>query len=240
MAGIRTSVRIQMTTERRAVTDSRMVQRTTQKPMGHAPVLFGAMAIGVATLALVAWAIMRSGRTDGDDQRPLRIIATVPEFSLTERDGRTVTREDLLGTIWVADFIFTTCAGPCPMLTLRMRSLQQGIREFDQEVKLVSFSVDPEYDRPPILRAYAERYGADAQRWWFVTSDDQGTMYELIQRGFLQTVSPAEKGSPIIHSTRFVLVDRMGRIRAVYDGLEASSKAQILRDIRRLLTEPAP
>ncbi len=101
------------------------------------------------------------------------------------------------------------------------------------------FSVDPTYDQPPVLSTYAERYGADPNRWWFLTCDDEPAMHELVTAGFLQALSPAKGGAPIIHSTRFVLVDREGYIRAWYDGLEASSKPWILRDVERLLNEPA-
>lgn len=162
----------------------------------------------------------------------------VPSFSLTQRSGNTVTLSDLLGKVWVADFIFTTCSGPCPQLSLRMRSLQSGIREFGGKVRVVSFSVDPEHDTPAVLRAYAKRYGAEDDLWWFLTTDDQKTMHELVTAGFLQALSPAKGGSPIIHTTRFVLVDRKGRIRGWYDGMSPVSKSLILRDIEKLLSEP--
>ncbi len=195
--------------------------------IGLALVLVGVVAVA---------ALSRSGSL-GDSGTKLPIRAKVPDFSLTERDGRTVTLESLRGHVWVADFIFTTCAGPCPELTLRMRSLQQAIAEFDGRVKLVSFSVDPTYDQPPVLRAYAKRYQADPNLWWFLTCDSDAEMHELVQKGFLQAVAPAEDGSPIIHSTWFVVVDAEGRIRVWYDGLEAASKPLILRDIAKLLAE---
>lgn len=156
-----------------------------------------------------------------------------------ERDGRTVTSADLDGYVWISDFIFTRCAGPCPTLSLRMRSLQKDISKYNGDVKLVSFSVDPEYDQPPVLRAYAERFAADPKLWWFLTCNDESVMYDLVQKGFLQALSASSRGSPIIHSTRFVLVDRQGYIRSWYDGLEADSKPLILRDVERLLAEPA-
>lgn len=169
---------------------------------------------------------------------PLGVLATVPDFSLMERDGRTVTRRDLLGSVWIADFIFTRCAGPCPVLSLRMRSLQESIAKYDGKVKVVSFSVDPTYDQPPILRSYAEKHQADPKLWWFLTCDDEAAMHSLVQNGFLQTVVPGTNTSPITHTTYFVLVGRKGRIRAYYDGLEADSKPLILRDVERLLNEP--
>ncbi|MFQ5495385.1 MAG: SCO family protein [Phycisphaerae bacterium] len=162
----------------------------------------------------------------------------IPDFSLIERSGRRVSLDDLAGRVWVADFVFTTCRGPCPQLSLRMRSLNQALRKLGDSVKTVSFSVDPLHDTPPILRVYAEHYGADADSWWFLTGKDETAMHELITAGFLQALSPSRGGSPIIHSTRFVLVDRKGRIRGWYDGMAAASKASILRDVKRLLSEP--
>lgn len=173
-----------------------------------------------------------------DDLRPLGVLATAPDFSLIERDGRTVTRRDLLGSVWIADFIFTRCAGPCPLLSMRMQSLQKSIAKYDGNVKIVSFSVDPTYDQPSVLRLYAGNYRADPKLWWFLTCDDEAAMHSLVQNGFLQTVVPGTDDVPIVHSTYFVLVGRKGRIRAYYEGLEAASEPLILRDVERLLSEP--
>ncbi len=193
-------------------------------------VISGASAIG--WLWPQSWGEVEAGRA-------LPVVAQIPDFSLIERDGRTVTRADLLGRVWVADFIFTACTGPCPTLTLRLRSLQSSLGEADRDVRLVSFSLDPETDTPAVLGRYAKRYQADPRRWWFLTSDSQKRMHEFVKKGFLQAVSPATAGQPLIHSTRFVLVDRKGRIRAWYDGLDPKSKPLILRDIQSLLREPA-
>ncbi len=162
----------------------------------------------------------------------------LPEFALIRADGKTVSKADFIGTVWVADFIFTTCAGPCPELTLRMRSLQKGLEQFGSDAKSVSFTVDPAHDKPAVLRAYAKRFDADPSRWWFLTSNDEAAMHELVTAGFLQALSPSRGGSAIIHSTRFVLVDKAGRIRGWYDGLQAASKAAILRAVETLLREP--
>lgn len=173
---------------------------------------------------------------------PLPVIATLPEFSLTECRERTVSRSDLLGHVWLANFVFTNCAGPCPMLTLRMRSIHEELAAKDREadVKLVTFTLDPAEDTPPVLRAYADRHHADPRRWWFLTGVDQDAMHRLVQQGFLQSVQKATKNEPIVHSTYFVLLDRQARIRAVYDGLDPKSRGPILRDIQRLRNESPP
>lgn len=168
----------------------------------------------------------------------LAVLGSAPSFSLTERSGRTVTAKDLRGSVWIADFIFTTCAGPCPELTLRMRSLQEALKRNRSRARLVTFTVDPSYDTPDVLRAYAEHYGAHADLWWFLTTQDEPAMHTLIEKGFLQTVIPADHDGPIIHSTYLVLVDRRGRIRGFYNGLDPASNARIMRDVESLLREP--
>jgi protein SCO1/2 len=175
-----------------------------------------------------------------DNDAPLPVIATLPDFSLIECRERPVSRSDLLGHVWVANFVFTNCAGPCPMLTLRMRSIHEELAGEDKEadVKLVTFTLDPQEDTPPVLQRYADRHQADPKRWWFLTGADQDAMHKLVQQGFLQSVKKATANEPIVHSTYFVLLDRQAQIRAVYDGLDPKSKGPILRDIRRLRSEP--
>jgi cytochrome oxidase Cu insertion factor (SCO1/SenC/PrrC family) len=193
--------------------------------------------ITLALLALIGW-IAWPFRDHEGTAGPLPVVAALPDFTLTERSGRTVTKSDLRGIVWVADFIFSTCAGPCPELTLRMSSLCKALADLGDGVKCVSVTVDPTYDRPAVLAKYADRYAADADGWWFVTGDEENAVHELVTAGFLQALSPAKGGSPIIHSTRFVLIDKLGRIRTWHDGLDPASKRQIIADVKYLLAEP--
>ncbi len=94
----------------------------------------------------------------------LRVLGQLPEFTLMRETSQPLTRSSLLGQIWVADFVFTRCAGPCPRMTRRMAQLQQELADLPG-VRLVSFSVDPEYDTPRVLREYAQAFGADSDRW---------------------------------------------------------------------------
>ncbi len=166
---------------------------------------------------------------------PLRPLWPLPEFSLTERSGNPVTLADLKGKIWVADFFYTTCPGPCPMLTSRLSALHKklGARE---NVRLVSISTDPEKDTPDVLKLYAEKFGA-SDRWLFLTGD-KAHIFDLANKGFKLTVveDPAAAGSaePITHSTKLALVDRDGVVRGFYDGLGEQSLEELLRDIGRL------
>ena len=157
----------------------------------------------------------------------------VPDFSLTDQTDKTVTLQELKGRVWVADFIFTNCAGTCPVMTDKMRKLQEGL---PAEIRLVSFSVDPARDTPKALAAYAAEHGASRDRWLFLTGEKHA-LYELCMNGFklpldIQGGTPRE---PIAHSTRFVLVDKQGEIRGYYDGTEDEELKRLASDAKKLL-----
>jgi len=193
-------------------------------------------------LALVAigayWIWSRAANDSPRQHGALPVLAQAPSFSLTEACGRTVTQADLAGKPWLANFIFTRCTGPCPELSLRMRSLQKTFTDRGGDVRFITFTLDPDYDKPPVLAEYAKRHYADAGCWWFLTGTDQVSMHRLVREGFLQAVVPAHDDVPLVHSTYFVLVDGRGRIRGFYDGLDPSSRSRIVRDVDSLLAEP--
>lgn len=162
---------------------------------------------------------------------PLPVYAEVPEFGMTAQTGEPFHSELLKGKIWVADFIFTTCTGPCPRMSAQMRRLQEELGGMP-EVKLVSFTVDPATDTPDVLAAYAKRFRAEPGRWYFLTGPE-ATLAQLDKTAF----KLGNEGRT--HSTRFVLVDRRGRIRGYYGASEQDSLKQLLADIRRLVKEPA-
>jgi len=187
-------------------------------------------AVVVAVVAAGLWSL-RGGKPDS----AFPVLAIVPDFTLTERSGRSVTRDDLLGQIWVADFIFTRCSGVCPLLSSRMAVLQRALREQGVDARLVSFSVDPTHDTPEVLREYAGHFGADANRWLFLTGP-RDQLYDLIGKGFMLSVAEREPGQDdsgelITHSDRFVLVDRQGRIRGYYHGTEDETLNRLVTDI---------
>ena len=169
---------------------------------------------------------------------PLPIGPTVPEFSLTERSGQPITRADLLGQVWIADFVFTRCSGPCPTLSARMQALQSALTDAPG-VKLVTFTLDPVNDTVSVLSDYAKRFHADPKRWWFVTGDKEEVVQKFVIEGLKQTVIPAQGNDPLIHSQYLVIVDAAGRIRAAHDGLDAKTKPLVIRDVRKLLLESA-
>lgn len=156
-----------------------------------------------------------------------------PEFTLTERSNRKVTRQDLAGKVWVADFIFTKCAGACPVMSSHMRKLQDKLFE---DIRLVSFSVDPYNDTPEVLTEYANRYGADPDRWLFLTGDPE-TVQKLSVGGFKLALDPTSgtEKEPITHSSRFVLVDREGNIRGYYGIEDAKAMDVLVQDANNLV-----
>lgn len=172
---------------------------------------------------------------------PMRKIAIVPPFALTERSGRTITNQDLAGKIWVADFVYTTCPGPCPIITAGMAKIQDAVAH-DPQVQLVTFTVDPDTDTPAVLAAYADKFGADPNRWWFLTGPKK-SVFDLIQNGFLQVVQdntglpPADGQFKVTHSTHLALVDGDGNLRNFYDGDSIEARAQLLKDIQELESE---
>lgn len=215
--------------------------------------LVGVAALMLAGVALVArWDASSAAPTDLER---LGRYGTVPAFALTERAGRPVTDRDLRGLVWVADFIYTECTETCPTQSLEFARLQ---REFaaDADFRLVSITVDPAHDTPAELRSYAERYGA-TERWLFLTGDKRA-IYCLAGEGFrLAVVDPRSAEPPecggtswlgpaaawashgsqglVMHSARFVLVDRSGGIRAYHLATDPASLMRLRDNVRQLL-----
>lgn len=210
-------------------------------PPAGVPKLIG---IGLLATAVLAGFVIWKSRPVPSEQQALPVALPAwkdaPDFTLTERSGITVTRNDLRGKVWLANFVFTRCTGPCPDLSIKMNSIQRGLESLGPDVQLVTFSLEPDYDQPAVLQTYAKRFAADEQRWWFLTGVPTPVMHKLVREGFLQPVVAGEGNEPIDHSTYFVLVDRIGRIRAFYPGLDPESKPKILRDMAGLLAEPPP
>jgi len=197
-------------------------------------------AVTVAVVAMIG-ACQKGGSTAA-----LPVLGTVPAFTLMADSGQPISASDLAGHVWVADFVFTRCQGICPALTTHMKRVQTTLEGGDaRAVRLVSFSVDPLHDTPPVLRAYAERFGANPERWQFVTGD-RAALYALIQDGFMLAVVPQPEGREpgagelITHSDRFVLVDGSLQIRGYYHGTDAADVDRLLADIHTLTGGSTP
>lgn len=196
--------------------------------------------LGIILVASILCAVIVTGykKTKGSGGYGMPILGKIPDFSLTERSGAPVTQADLHGKVWIADFIFTHCAGPCPRMSAHMQKLQSSLQDLD-DVRLVSFSVDPDRDRPEVLTQYGARYGADPEKWLFLTGN-KDEIYRLARQHFhlgVDEIAPAEREDPnqaIRHSTKFVLIDREGQIRAYYDSEEKIER--LISDARGLIS----
>ena len=170
----------------------------------------------------------------------LPMLGELPAFSLLAEDGKPFGREDLLGRVWIADFVYTSCSDACPRLQAKMKKLQDRLLPLEQggNIGLLSISVDPERDTPQKLKEYGETFGARAGLWRSLTGD-QKEVERTVVRGFHTAMAkmPREDADPhaeafdIMHGERLVLVDRMGRIRGYYD---ADDPDRLLRDARAL------
>ena len=170
----------------------------------------------------------------------LPMLGELPAFSLIAEDGRPFGKEDLLGKVWIADFVFTSCSDACPRLQAKMKSLQDRLIPPEQggNIGLLSISVDPERDTPEKLKQYGQVFGARAGLWRSLTGAQQ-EVERTVVRGFHTAMAkmPSEPGDAhmeafeIMHGERLVLVDRLGRIRGYYD---ADDRDRLLRHARAL------
>lgn len=204
----------------------------------------GAGLVTLAVLGLIA---------RGSSVEPLPEYWTAPAFELVDQTSSPLRREDLLGSVWVASFIFTRCEDVCPAISARMAGLAADLEReavLGEEVRLVSFTVDPERDTPEVLREYAAGFGGlPPSKWAFLTGAPGDTLRALIERGFKLTAmmpepaheahdSGVERASyQVMHSPRVMLVDRAGVVRGIYDAMDAESMKTVVGDALALVRQ---
>ena len=180
-------------------------------------------------LAIPALALLIAGCATGPS---LPSYGVVPDFALTDQSGRAFSsRAELDGKVWVANFIFTNCAGPCPRMTTQFRKIReetQGRNNF----RLVSFTIDPARDTPEVLAEYGKRYRAEHGQWFFLTGA-QSDLHNLSRNVF----KLGDVNGQLEHSTRFVLIDGKGRIRGYYDSSDPEKVAELLSHINHLVED---
>lgn len=157
---------------------------------------------------------------------PLPIHGEVSDFELSEKGGAPINSDVLKGKPWIADFIFTFCGGQCPMMSTKMKGLQD---QLPKDIRLVSFSVDPERDTQEILSSYAHGYGAEENRWLFLRGDM--AVINQVAKSF----HFSEIDEPLKHSLRFILVDEQSRIRGYYEASDENSMRKLVKDAKGLL-----
>jgi protein SCO1/2 len=204
----------------------------TPRSSGWVLGLVGAILVAAGAIAVVGARARRA-------PEPPR-LGSLPEFRLVERSGRPLSLADLRGRPWVADFIFTQCAGACPAMTARMARLR---RDVPPDVQFVSFTVDPAHDTPEVLARYAASFRAD-EGWRFVTGPAKD-LYALSVAGFKLAAMEVPRGEqaaggdgPFLHSSKFVLVDGAGVIRGYYDSTEEAAMRTLVADAAALPAGP--
>ncbi len=184
-------------------------------------------------------------RVDNSKAKPDTIYHQVADLVLTNQLGQKVSlNNDLKGKMLVIDFFFTTCTSTCPQLTKNMWMLQTSFKKdnrkeisLDTTVQFISITVNPEHDSFPVLRAYADRYGANHDHWWFLTGDKK-TIYDYARNELHLPVGPGDGGAEdFIHSDKFVLLDKDRYVRGYYDGLNAKEANQCTEDVVMLNME---
>lgn len=169
--------------------------------------------------------------------KPPPELGHIGSFALTDQDGQPFTPETMRGKVWAAAFMFTRCPTVCPHITRRMRDLQQAAAKGSVQLALVSFSVDPDHDTPPVLRAYAERYGADQKSWRFLTGDLE-VVRRTSEQGFKLALdgkaTPGAEHFGLFHGSHLVLVDGAAKIRGYYRTSEDEQMATLLKDAASL------
>ncbi len=178
--------------------------------------------------------IAGTARVEGNENLDPPRYGQIPTSVIfTERSGRSVDIGEFRGEAWIASFIFTRCQGTCPLMTAALKELQEGLDAQGTPVRLVSFTVDPEHDSPEKLAEYADGYEAD-ERWLFLTAPDsvvQPLAVETFKLGIEEGSDPKE---PIIHSSRFVLIDASGEIRGYFEGRSEEGRAALMKRVKEL------
>ncbi len=189
------------------------------------------------TMAVIVAAFVVSQRAAST----LPVLYQVPDFTLTNQNNHAVTLADLRGQVWLADIVFTRCAGPCPEMTRKMSALQAALPA-GKPLKFVTLTTDPEFDTPAVLAAYGQRHGASPGRWWFLTGT-KPHIARLAGDGLkLAAVEkkPEERTNDMdmfIHSTIFVLVDKQARVRGIFESDQPEAHERIVAAVKQLLRE---
>lgn len=160
------------------------------------------------------------------------------DFTLTDRTGRIVTRADLTNQFLIVNCVFTSCSLSCRAVNDRMAEIQRLVAD-QSDVRLVSLTVDPRTDTPPVLARFADSYGADPNRWLFLTGEKSG-LYRLLQTSF---VTPARELIGVVpggfaDTDRLFLVDPRGEVRGTFDGLKPTTPPVVLAALARLRDTP--
>ncbi|WP_158730134.1 SCO family protein [Flavobacterium sp. I-STPA6A] len=161
---------------------------------------------------------------------------TIADFSFVNQNGETITQKDYEGTVYVADFFFTTCGSICPKMSVNLEEIQKAFAN-NPKVKLLSHTVFPETDSVPVLKAYAKKHNVIDAKWNLVTGDKK-EIYSMARKSYLAVKlgKPSELYD-MVHTENFVLVDTKKRVRGFYDGTDKEDMKRLIEDIHFLIQE---
>lgn len=158
----------------------------------------------------------------------------VGTLEATNHHGEAFSTNDLDGSVYLADFIFTSCETICPPMTRNMVQLQQGLKDEGVDIQIVSFSVDPTVDTPEKLTQFGEKYGADMNsNWTFVTGYDQDTIADFAKSSFKTQADKIQDNDQVIHGSSFYLVGKDGTVLKKYSGTQDVPKEEIIQDAKK-------
>jgi cytochrome oxidase Cu insertion factor (SCO1/SenC/PrrC family) len=214
------------------------------RPLPRSVWLGSSLAFGLIGLAVFV-SLLQNARLQ---KAPLPVIGQIADFTLTNQDGKITTLADFTNHVWLADIIFTRCAGPCPRLTMQMRQVQEQLPA-NSPAKLVTLTTDPEFDSPEVLKKIGMHYGADFNRWTFLTGtkNEIGKLAANSLKLGSQPVKPEEQKDTadlFIHTTIFVIVDKHAQLRGIFetggDGVDWTNAVlpKIISTVRQLENEP--
>ncbi len=164
------------------------------------------------------------------------VYFSIPPFEATNQDGEIITNKSLKGNVYVSEFFFTSCPTICPVMTGQLLRVHEKFKNEDR-LKIVSYTLDPEYDTPAKLQDHAQRLGIDTNQWWFL-NDKKSETYELAQKGYFVTaLEDSTQPGGIVHSGKVSLIDGKGHIRGYYDGTVEADVNVLINDIATLLAE---
>lgn len=200
--------------------------------------LWAVLVAALVGVVMAKFLLPKPGSTlAGQPQTPaeaLPVLYPAAPFALTDQDGKPFSSDRLRGRPWVCGFIFTTCGEVCPKLTSQMAGIQHKL---PAGVQLVSFSVNPEYDTPAVLKGYAATWKADESRWHFLTGTPQQMF--AAAAGMNMAATPAQGDQPILHDRRLLLVDAAGNVRGIYSSADDDAVARLVNDAQAVAKEPA-
>lgn len=176
--------------------------------------------------------IEKDGETIADT-----IYHVVPEYVFTDQDSNLFTNENVEGKIHVANFFFTSCPAICPAMIEQMRRLQENTSDIE-ELMFLSHTIDPKRDTIPKLNAYIAERNLNTENWSFLYDSDRDYIHDLAKTGYIiNAMEDAEADGGFLHSEHFILIDREGHIRGLYEGTDPNKVDLLEADIRKLIKE---